>query len=121
MPIPIFLDANTNQNRLEYVLYLPDEIVKFNKNNKNPNYVLLKSITGSEIYINIKKHIVFANDYLTLWNSKAKIKYFVISNKITNKSMIKLRPYIQKKLLFPPTISLSGEKNVFINNLQNTR
>ena len=116
MPLPIFLDANTNQNKLEYVLYLSEEIVKFNKNTQNPNYILLKSVTGSEIYINIKKHIIFANDYLSLWNTKAKIKYFVISNKITNKSMIKLRPYTQK-LMFPPTISLSGEKNVFINNL----
>jgi len=116
MPLPIFLDANTNQNKLEYVLYLSEEIVKFNKDTKNPNYILLKSVTGSEIYINIKKHIVFAKDYLSLWNTKAKIKYFVISNKITNKSMIKLRPHTQK-LMFSPTISLSGEKNVFINNL----
>ena len=118
MPFPIFLDANTNQNRLEYVLYLPELIVKFDKDKKNPNYILLKSISGFEIYINIKKHIVFANDYLSIWNIKAKIKYFVISNKITNKSMIKLRPYTQKKILFNPTISLSGEKNIFINNLQ---
>ena len=105
MPLPIFLDANTNQNKLEYVLYLPEEIVKFNKETNNPNYILLKSVTGSEIYINIKKHIVFANDYLSLWNTKAKIKYFVISNKITNKSMIKLRPHTQK-LMFTPTINL---------------
>lgn len=114
---PLFIDIKTNQRNLEYVLYIPDIIVKFNSKLINENYILLKSVTGTEIYINIKNHINLATDYLAIWNTKAKIQYFVISNKITNKSMIKLRPYTQKRIIFNPTISLSGEKNIFINNL----
>jgi len=119
MSFPIFIDVNTNQNNMKYVLYLPDIIVKFNSKPINQNYILLQSISGSEIYINIKKHIIFANDYLSIWDTKAKIKYFVISNKITNKSMIKLRPYRNEKFVYTPTINLYGEKNIYINNLPN--
>jgi len=110
----IFLDAKTFPNKLEYVLYIPESIVKFSNDIISPAYTELGSSLGNKYFININKHITFATDYLYLWKKKATIKFIIISNEIVNDKIIKLQPYHKHLFHFKPTNnSITGEKNIY--------